>query len=312
MKHSLKITIYMILVFLCAQLIGIAIINSYIDHKATETSREQGQITFTPLPYNIERPPSTDYGTVIYIIIGVVIGTVILLLIARFKQGLLWKIWFFLSVVICLSIALSAFINPYVAFGLAVLAGIFKVFKPNMWVHNITEVFLYGGIAAIFVPILNVPAALILLLLISGYDMYAVWYSKHMVTLAEFQKGSKVFAGVMLPTQDAPNVKHTVSTTVKKVGKKTDGGKKITHSQSYAILGGGDIAFPLLFTGVVMKGLMIKYAFLYAFFLTLCVTIGATIALGILFILAKKDRYYPAMPFLTAGCLIGWAVTFLF
>jgi len=37
----------------------------------------------------------------------------------------------------------------------------------------------------------------------------------------------------------------------------------------------------------------------------------STIALGFLFFLGKKDRFYPAMPFITTGCLIGYGIIFL-
>ncbi len=46
---------------------------------------------------------------------------------------------------------------------------------------------MYTGIAILFVPILNVFWMIILLIVISIYDAYAVWKSKHMVKMANFQ-----------------------------------------------------------------------------------------------------------------------------
>ncbi len=296
MKHSLKITLYLIILFLSSQFIGLAVISKYIDTRTTTTT---GEVTFESLPYNIERPPSEDYGTTLYIVIGVIIGTILMLLIIKYQKKLLWKLWFFIAVIVCLSIALSAYIWSWLAFIISVLLGYFKVFRANLWVHNITEVVIYGGIAAVFVPILNVPSVLVLLLIISAYDMVAVWYSRHMVKLAEFQKGNKVFAGVMLPSAASPPKKIRIK-------------RKIDSEPTYAILGGGDIAFPLLFAGVVMKGLVLDYSIWGGFIRALPVTAGAATALIFLFVYAKKDRYYPAMPFLTVGCLLGWVVTFLF
>ena len=54
MKHTIAITLVLVAIFLAAQIIGLGIINAYIDHDATE---EAGKAVFTALPYDIERPP---------------------------------------------------------------------------------------------------------------------------------------------------------------------------------------------------------------------------------------------------------------
>ncbi|MEM4337110.1 MAG: hypothetical protein QXG86_03835, partial [Candidatus Woesearchaeota archaeon] len=73
-------------------------------------------------------------------------------------------------------------------------------------------------------------------------------------------------------------------------------------------LGGGDIGFPLIFAGVTMKGLIIKMTEFQSFFLASIICICATISLLILLIKSKKDRFYPAMPFISLGCFIGYAI----
>jgi len=108
----------------------------------------------------------------------------------------IWKMWFFIGVLIALIVAFHGlFKNQILAIVLALGFAIWKVFRPNIWVHNGTELFIYGGLEAIFVNILNVFGAFMLLLLISVYDIIAVWKSKHMVKLAKLQTKSKVFAG---------------------------------------------------------------------------------------------------------------------
>ena len=77
----------------------------------------------------------------------------------------------------------------------------------------------------------------------------------------------------------------------------------IVSPESLAILGGGDVAFPLIFAGVVMKALSFTHA--------LIIAAATTLASLFLFIGAKKQKFYPAMPFLTAGCLIGYALSLL-
>jgi presenilin-like A22 family membrane protease len=88
--------------------------------------------------------------------------------------------------------------------------------------------------------------------------------------------------------------------------------KPAKSSSKTAILGGGDIAFPLIFEGVVMEKLLTQgLSKSVAFMQTSIIVLTTAIALFLLFAYAKKDKFYPAMPFVTAGCLVGWAIVLL-
>ena len=73
-----------------------------------------------------------------------------------------------------------------------------------------------------------------------------------------------------------------------------------------AVLGGGDIGFPLIFAGVVMKELMLQKTELIGFLVALIIPVCTAIALMLLLIKGKQEHFYPAMPFLTAGCIVGF------
>ena len=74
-----------------------------------------------------------------------------------------------------------------------------------------------------------------------------------------------------------------------------------------AILGGGDIGFALLFAGVIMKEMGLWQSLVIPFF-----ALG-----GLAFLLwyADEKKFYPAMPFIGAGCFVGlgvvWAIGLL-
>jgi len=298
MKHTLKVTIILLFVFFLSQIIGLSITNEYIDH---QTTYQTGNVTWTSLPYNFARPEVEGVSAFTTIVAAILIGTALVLLLIKFGKINWWRIWFLFAVIVTLSFAFSAFINQWIALALAVVLGILKIFRPSIIVQNITELFIYGGLAAIFVPILNLFWVFMLLIAISIYDMIAVWKSKHMIKLAKFQTKSKVFAGLLLPYKlDRHKAKKTKTSKeavykIKKVGIKT------------AILGGGDVGFPLIFAGVVMKDLMLTNPELIGFLKTLIIPIFVTIALAALFLKSKKDRFYPAMPFISIGCLAGFA-----
>ncbi len=251
---------------------------------------ETGELTWKNLPslagMPMERPEIEPGVTLIFVAIAIVIGTLLILLIIKHRKMLLWKIWFLLAVVLCMQISFGAKLSANVALVLALIFGLWKTFRPNIFIHNFTELFIYGGLAAIFVPILNIFYAYILLIILSFYDMYAVWKSKHMVKMAKFQTKSGIFAGLLIPY---------AFTKLKK--------KKGMVKVKTAVLGGGDIGFPLLFAGVIL----VSKGWLPA----LIVTGGTTIALILLLSFSKKGKFYPAMPFLTAGCVAGHLVSLL-
>lgn len=288
MKHSLTITLILLGTFLLAQFIGIAVLYHYID---PIKSQETGKTVFKDLPIG-ERPPVEERTSFIPIILAILIGTGILLLLIKFNWILVWKFWFLLAVVVALGVAFSAFINPITAFIAAFGLGLWKIFRPNFWVQNLTELFVYGGLAAIFSPLFNLWSVSILLVLIAGYDAYAVWKSKHMITLAKSQTKAKVFAGLLIPYQIGRKVKEKIpQKSLKKIKVRT------------AILGGGDIGFPLIFAGVVLKQLGLWQSLVIPFF--------ALAGLAFLLFIADEKKFYPAMPFISAGCFLGLGVVWL-
>ena len=290
MKHPLSTTALLLLFFVVAQLIGLALIaaDSMVVVKEGVTSVEHADTVLGP------RPDFSPTSTVISILIALGLGTALALLLIKFNIMKLWKLWFFLAIFIALTIAFGVIMPGTTALVLAFLLTAWKVFKPDAFVQNLTELFVYAGIALLFVPLLNVTAGIIILLFIALYDAYAVWKSKHMVTLAKFQTESGTFAGLSFPSGKVSKAKK---------GKKT---------RKVAILGGGDIAFPLLFSGVVMESLLLKGATkLAAFNQTLIIVACCTIALAWLFFKGKENHYYPAMPFLSLGCLVGLVLLLL-
>lgn len=367
MKHSLKVTGLLLLIFLLSQYIGLGLLYLTIDQIKTH---QTGKTEFKELAFT-ERPQFEEQTSYIPIIISVIIGTIIILGLIKFKLIWIWKIWYTIAIITTLSISLGVLLIPSVAITIAVIFGLWKIFKPNVYIHNFTELLIYPAIALIFVPVLNLFSITMLLILISIYDAYAVWKSKHMITLAESQKQSKLFAGLLIPyspktntldskSSDAkPSIQakspiHSKSTVhneppipskssehnessipsnlsnhpahksssteqVAKVTSQINSHKTTPHEPLLgipkqqplnkaqqneeprtAILGGGDIAFPLLFTGVILKVIGIHYAIL--------VPIFTTIALALLFLKSKPGKYYPAMPFISLGCLTAYGI----
>ena len=286
MKHKISITYALLGFFFVAQIIGLLLVSISIEVKTTET----GEKVVTYKEAAIERPDFTPETSFVSIIGAVFIGTLLALLLIKLRWLFVWKMWFFLAVMLTMYVSLGTLMPRIIAFTFALLLAVLKIFKPNIFTQNLSELLIYPGIVIIFFPMLDVFWMFMLLILISFYDMYAVWKSKHMIKMAKFQSRSKTFAGLYLPYK-----------TEKK-------GKEIKT----AMLGGGDVAFPMLFSGVVMSSLVNEgLSKTNAFFETMIISVFVTIALGFILVKGKPEKYYPAMPFITLGCILGYAVLLL-
>jgi len=306
MKHPLKLTLLLLIMFFLAQLIGIVVIHNY--SPSIETKNINGamtNITSYNLPYGMNPPEEATPGSsLVSIIIAIAIGVFLILALMKMRAELFIRIWFFIVITLALGITINSFIQsiPYSALISLIVSlplSIIKVFKRNILIHNLTELMIYPGIAAIIVPLLNIKFSILLLIFISAYDIYAVWHAGFMQKMAKYQMNDvKVFGGFLVPyikKEDKELIEKARLSKSKKLLKKI----KI----NMAILGGGDIAWTMIFSGIVLYTFGIIPALITIF--------GTTLALSFLFYYSEKGRFYPAMPFLSAGCFISLGVAYL-
>lgn len=306
MKHTRKVIALLIGMFLLAQLIGLYVSHAYIPHSVpiyNETTGENYTQTRYDIPYGLGPPEDIEpASSVVSIMIALIIAVCLVFLLIRLRAEIVLRYWFFVVVTIGISLALYAFLKSIpaaslIAFIVALPLAYVKVFKRHIYTHNVTELLVYPGIAAVFIPLLSIPSVIVLLILISVYDMYAVWQSGFMQKMAKYQiEKVRVFPGFFIPYLG----KHERAAVkkAKLAGKK---GKKV--QVNLAILGGGDIVFPIITAGVVLGA--------WGFIPALFVTAGATLGLLSLFLISQKGKFYPAMPFITLGCFVGLALGYL-
>jgi len=305
MKHSIKIVIILLSMFFLTQLIGILVIHQY-SPEVKQVVNEQGILenkTIYNLPYGMEPPPDITPSTTLFsIVLAMAIAVVFMLILMRYKVEFFLRAWFFVVVALALGITIYAFISgvkyaQIIALIIALPLAAIKLFKRNIIVHNITELFIYPGIAAILVPLLNIWTVVILLVLISIYDIYAVWHAGFMQKMAQYQISKlKFFTGFFVPYLGKKEKK-----LIKQAKESNEKDKKI--KVNVAILGGGDVIFPIILAGVVLNQLGIIPA--------LIISVGATLALAFLFYISKKGKFYPAMPFISAGCFLALGIALL-
>ncbi len=307
MKHNVKITIIILLMFLLTQFIGLYVVNTYAQEKVVngEIVEANGKI----LPYGMglqETGDEIDFSSILFsLVFSLIIAVSLIFLLIKIKAKFILRVWFFLVTVLALGISATAFLPEiryasWIGLLIAVPLAIGKVYKRNPITHNLTEFFIYPGIAAVFVPILNLISLIILLVIISIYDMWAVWKSGIMQKMAKFQMNElKVFGGFFVP--------YASKKVKEKIKKLRKSGKDLSKSKikiNLAILGGGDVVFPIIASGVVLK--------MWGLIPALVVILGALVGLGGLLIFSEKKKFYPAMPFISGGIFLGLLVGYLF
>ena len=291
MKHNYKITAILIIMFFLAQLIGIFVSNAYLPIV-------DGEEVIYNLPYGFDPPEDlTPQTSVSSILLALMIAIMLMFVLMKLRAEIFLRIWFLVVVILGIALALNAFMIklPYssiIAIGIAIPLGLMKIFNRDIIMHNLTELLVYPGIAAVFIPLLNIKSVVILLIIISIYDMYAVWHSGFMQKMAKYQlEKIKVFSGFLIPYRGKKE-KGIVKSTKES---KRDPKKKI--KVNVAILGGGDVVFPILLAGVVLAA--------WGILASLIIAIGSTISLALLLYNSEKGKFYPAMPFISTGCLIA-------
>lgn len=317
MKHNLKITLILLAMFVATQLIGIYVVDFYSPVQVSP-SGIQTNVSAPELPFGFQPPElkgESDFNyAFVSIILAFMISISLLLFLTKLNAEFFLRMWFFLVIVIALVIAFNVVssqigvlsektlleipLSWILALAVALPLAYFKIYKRNFLVHNFTELLVYPGIAAVFVPILNIYTISFLLILISIYDAWAVWHSGIMQKMAKYQINTlNVFSGFFIPY-----ISKKVKMQMLKIKKSAaNSGKKV--KVNVAILGGGDVVFPIITSGVVLK----TFGLIPALF----IVAGAALGLAYLFVFAEKKKFYPAMPFITAGIFAGIALSYL-
>lgn len=284
-KHKRIIVMIILFLFVITQLIGLFLISK------------------TKENFFLKEEEKFGIGTLINILLSFVVSVTLLLVLIQYKIRFFLRLWFFLVILITTFIFFYSLFSIFfeekfyiILFSslISLMMTTAKIYRPSVIIHNFSEIFIYGGLSLIFISFLTPFSITILLLIISFYDMWAVWHSGIMQRIAKFQMNEiKIFNGFVVPY---------MTKEIREKMKKNKGKRKKIKIP-LAILGGGDIAFSLITSGVFLK--------YFGWTSALFVVIGSTLGLGFLMLKKEKNKFYPAMPFITLGIFFSIILSFL-
>ncbi|OGN02833.1 MAG: hypothetical protein A2651_01595 [Candidatus Yanofskybacteria bacterium RIFCSPHIGHO2_01_FULL_42_12] len=160
----------------------------------------------------------------------------------------------------------------------------------NVLSHNLGIIFGIGGIGAVFGLSISVEVGLVLLVVLSLYDIVAVYVTKHMVSLARSMVESGSVFGFLIPFEFKGFL----------YGKDQ---AKAGVGENFMILGSGDISLPLIFISSLAK-ISLASAFVTAGFSLLGLFVT-----HILFINQRQRRAMAALPPIATLTIIGYLVS---
>ncbi|MFH1447533.1 MAG: presenilin family intramembrane aspartyl protease [Candidatus Micrarchaeota archaeon] len=289
--------------FLIVQLLGLYVGAVMIDNVSEP---EFAEMNVAPMK------ESGDPLNSLYFIFIVIMGAAFLIFLIRVYRGVfLFKlleatIIFVASNIVLFAIFYSIDLPFYDlwAFLGAISLAILKFYRPRL--KNLAAVISSAGVGAIFGFSLNIIPAMLFIICLSLYDFFAVFYTKHMVTMArELGKRNLSFSVSVESTRK----RRAKPSEIKAAEKRHEKPKKFIEERMHLELGTGDMAIPLMLSVSAYRfgGLWYSSA----------VCIGACV--GLYFVLDyvfKRKSFLPALPPISFGALImlgfAWMISNLF
>lgn len=233
--------------------------------------------------------PTQNPFSGLYIFLTVLIATGTMITLYKLDLNQIIKYWYYTAMGLTASIFFFALLPEAVA---AAAVATWFVLRYHCWSftsRNLLETASYAGAGALFGTILGVVPALILLSILALYDIVAVYGSKHMQVLAEGAIETDTFAGFVHAKSD--QVSYTDF---------TDGNTTSDGGRSIGVIGGGDIIMPMIFAISLLP--------LYGYPAAATSSLGAGIGLYILLSKAEDGKFYPALPAVGGGAVIGFII----
>jgi len=201
-----------------------------------------------------------------------------------------FKLLFVFLIVLGSKTIFSAIFPDFIANILALVVVALWVALPYVLVHNIAIVFAISGISAELGFAVSFSTILILLAVLSIYDVIAVYKTKHMITMFRNLMDKGVILSIIVPVK------------IKDFMQKMD---KAQPGKGFLFLGTGDLAFPLIFAVSALKFSMISSLFIIA-----GAMVGATIVFYLL-VNQTQRRALPALPPIAICSVLGFLASLM-
>ena len=249
----------------------------------------------------IEPKPVSFYNFLVYFLVATLI-ILAFLKISKKRGGVIMQVFFILAVFSGLDLLFSIFVGEPTAIILALGLIVLRFRWQTVLIHNLVVVGGLAGLGGMLGLTIFPRDAIILLIILAVYDVIAVYKTKHMVKMAEAMIKKRVILGIIVPEKFS-GFKASM-TDVEQDKMPTAKILKPGKAGRFLILGGGDLALPMLLIGSV-AGHNILGAIIILIF-----ALFGLLAMHLIFI-KLKSRPMPALPPLAVFSILGYFVSLL-
>lgn len=223
-----------------------------------------------------------------FILSAVLIALFVWTMLRRNKTTrVVFRIFFFLVILGGVQIILNAFFSPIFSLLLTVLLIAAMIAARQVMVQNTMILLAIAGVGLVIGLSVTPLIAVWALLILSFYDILAVYVTKHMVRMAEGMVDAGAIFGFIIPMQ--------FSGWREKV-------KQVKPGDKFMILGSGDIALPL-----ILAVSAARVSMMHAWVIALFSVIGLFIT-HLLFVNQKQRRPMAALPPIAMMAIVGYLV----
>ena len=287
---KLNFLIQTIIVFLFMSFLSLVTANTMITGKVVYTSEPVHSVYISP---TVSAPPYEPAGIDAFqFLVAFFIATSLMLIFLKLCKGkFLFEFFFAGAVIFGAQGPLGILFEKTSAFFIAVTIVVLRFAYPRIWTQNLAIILGIAGIAASLGMSVEPLMALLILVLLSIYDIIAVYKTRHMVKLFKGMAKKGAVLALILPKNFS----------------KWFGKFKIIEPKNeneFVFLGTGDLALPLFFA-VSAFSLGVEFS--------LAIIAGAIIGFAVdhlIFMTQKKKNPIPALPAVAFFSIMGYLVKF--
>ncbi|MFA6096899.1 MAG: presenilin family intramembrane aspartyl protease [Candidatus Paceibacterota bacterium] len=269
---------------------------------STATSMTTGRVAYTPDPVqSVYMPPAENevppYKAaeidIFQFLVSFLIATAMMLAFLEFFKGrLLFEVFFSAAIIFGAQGPLGILFGKLEAFAIAVGIVILRFKYPRIWTQNFAIILGISGISASLGMSIEPLMAAVLLVILSAYDIIAVYKTRHMVKLFKGMAERGAILALVIPR--GLNVWLEKFSAIKR-----------ENHNDFIFLGTGDLALPVFFAVSSMK-----LGDIFFFSIILGASAGF-LADHLYFTMQKERKPIPALPFIALFSIIGYLLAFV-
>jgi presenilin-like A22 family membrane protease len=245
------------------------------------------------LPETLKINPITikdvDIWSLIYLVVFMAVFTFIVI---KFKKvgTVFYKVLLIFLVFSGVQAILSIWLNSISSMVFSAIFNLVFWLARNVIMQNIAMVLTLAGIGAVLGLSIDPLLAVAILVILSFYDIIAVYKTRHMITMAQDMMQSGALFGFIIP-QKASGFKEKTT--------------QIVPGDQFMVLGSGDVVLPLLLTASLVRQSMGQALIVLVFSLL------GLLFMNLVFTNQKIRRPMAALPPIAALTIIGYLVALL-